>query len=57
MVGVPGYFEYAVADGRAEVTEAGSDYIKGTFSATAFKSTDVNKKILITDGKFYLQRQ
>ena len=56
LVGQPGYLEHTVADAKATITEITASYVKGTFSATVFKSDDPSLKRVITDGKFYLKR-
>ncbi|MBS1744399.1 MAG: hypothetical protein JST81_15330 [Bacteroidetes bacterium] len=58
LTGQPGgYFEHAVADAKATITEVTSTYVKGNFSATTYKSTDVSQVVNLTEGKFYLPRQ
>jgi hypothetical protein len=39
------------------LTEITSAHVKGTFSGTLRKATDVNESVRISDGEFFLQRQ
>ncbi|MEP7106389.1 MAG: hypothetical protein ABI760_00375 [Ferruginibacter sp.] len=56
LIGPGRLWEHTVADAKTSITEITATYIKGTFSATVFKSTDITKKRVISDGKFYLPK-
>jgi hypothetical protein len=45
-----------VANAKLTITELTATYLKGTFSGTVYKSSDLQQVIQITEGQLYLKR-